>query len=83
MKFKIKHLKNLLVRVFTGDKYYVCEECHKIHKRDGNEVRLDEDKEHLRFYPLWYGSVGWECFVAQQEELRRVFRESIFGIKDI
>jgi hypothetical protein len=83
MKFKIKHLKNLLVRVFTRDKYYVCEECHKIHKRDGNEVRLDGDKESLRFHPLWYGSVGWECFVTQQEELRRVFRESIFGIKDI
>lgn len=83
MKFRIKHLKNLLVRVFTCDKYYICEECHKIHKRDGNEVRLDEPRENLMVHHLWYGSVSRECFIKQQEELRRVFRKSLFGIKDI
>ena len=79
MEFKIKHFKNLLVRFFTRDKYYVCEECHKIHKRDGKEVRLDKDKEHLLSHPLWYGSVGRKCFIAQQEKVRQIFREMLCG----
>ena len=41
MLFRIKHIPNMLVRVFTVDKYYICEECHKLHKRDGKEIRLD------------------------------------------
>jgi hypothetical protein len=81
IRFKVKHFPNLLVRLFTKDSYYICEECHKIHKRDGKEVRLDEDKKHLMSHPLWYGSVGWECFVAQQRHVRKVLREAL--LKDL
>jgi hypothetical protein len=77
MLFKLKHIPNLLIRVFTKDKFYICEECHKIHKRDGNEVRLDEPREHLMSHPLWYGSVGWDCFVYQQRRVRKILRESL------
>ena len=79
MKFKIKHLKNLLIRFFTRDKYYVCEECHKIHKRDGKEVRLDKgDTDTLLSHPLWYGSVSKECFDRQYEEVRELLRKVFY-----
>lgn len=79
MKFKIKHLGNLLIRFFTRDKYYVCEECHKIHKRNGKEIRLEEGGGRLLSHPLWYGSVDRECFDRQQERVRQMLREAIFG----
>lgn len=77
MMFKIKHLGNLLVRLLTFDKYYICEECHKIHKRDGKEIRLDEDREHLLSHYLWYGSVGRDCFIEQQLRVRKLLRDSL------
>jgi hypothetical protein len=77
MLFRIKHIPNMLVRVFTRDRYYICEECHKLHKRDGKEVRLDEPREHLMVHPIWYGSVGWECFVRQQRYVRKILREAL------
>lgn len=83
MKFKIKHLGNLLIRFFTRDKYYVCEECHKIHKRDGREIRLDEDVEHLMFHPMWYASVGRACFNRQQENVWKMLRDAMLGNKKI
>lgn len=81
MKFKIKHIKNLLVRFFTRDKYYVCEECHCIHKRDGKELRLDTEcvGSKLMSHPLWYGSVKHKCFVKQQMEVRQLLRDAILG----
>ena len=78
MKFKIKHLGNLLIRFFTKDKYYICEECHKIHKRDGNEIRFDEDTERNMYHSMWYASVSRECFNRQQEKVWRLLRESMF-----
>lgn len=82
MWFKIKHIPNLLVRVLTKDKYYVCEECHKIHKRDGREIRLDEPKEHLMSHPLWYGSVCCESFIEQQVRVSRLLKNSLLGKED-
>ena len=82
MRFKIKHFGNLLVRFFTRDKYYICEECHKIHKRDGREIRLDEPREHLMSHPLWYGSVCRESFIEQQIRVRKSIRNSLLGRKD-
>lgn len=81
IRFKVKHLRNLLVRLFTNDNYYVCEECHHIHKRDGQELRLDEECEgsKLMSHYLWYGSVNRECFIKQQQEVRKLLRDAIFG----
>lgn len=81
MKFKIKHLGNLLIRFFTKDKCYVCEECKRIHKRDGKEIRLDAecDRSILLSHPLWYGSVHRDCFDKQQAEVRKMLREAILG----
>lgn len=82
MKFKIKHFPNLLVRFFTRDRYYICEECHKLHRRDGREIRLDEPREHLMSHPLWYGSVCRESFIEQQVRVRKSIRNSLLGKKE-
>jgi hypothetical protein len=79
VKFKIKHFKNLLIRIFTFDKYYVCEECHKIHKRDGQELRLELGPGELMSNRLWYGSVSKECLDEQQRKFRELMREH-FGV---
>lgn len=58
VRFKVKHLYNLVVRLLTSDRYYVCEECKKIHRRDGSECRLDKDESgELMSSRWWYGSV--------------------------
>lgn len=69
MGFKVKHLKNLVVRLITRDSYYVCEECHKIHKRDGNEIRLDNSTG-LLSNRWWYGSVSRECFMELRKRMK-------------
>jgi hypothetical protein len=62
-KFHIKHLPNLIIRFIAKDKYYVCEECYKIHKRNGKEIRFDKnDIGKLLSHRLWYGSVSEECY---------------------
>lgn len=83
MKFKIEHLRNLLVRFFTNDKYYVCEECKRIHKRDGKEIRLDvgDENDRLMCHPLWYGSVHIDCYKKLQTDVGKLLREAIFGKK--
>lgn len=82
IRFKVLHFPNLIIRFITKDKYYICEECHKIHKRDGKEIRLDEPLEHLMSHPIWYGSVSIDCFIKQQREVREAIRKSLLGIKD-
>jgi hypothetical protein len=82
IRFKILHFPNLLVRFFTKDTYYICEECNKIHKRDSKEVRLDESREHLMSHPLWYGSISRDCFIKQQREVWESLRKSLLEIKD-
>lgn len=77
MIFKIKHLGNLLVRFFTKDKYYVCEECHKIHERDGKELRLEGGSGRLLSHHLWYGSVSRECYVRLHNRVSRMLGEVI------
>ena len=73
--FKIKHMSNFLVRILTLDKYYVCEECRKIHKRDGKEIRLDEPCENLTCCHWWYGSVCRKSYIELQNRIQRLIRE--------
>ena len=42
MKFKRKLQLTLysLFSIITFHKYYICESCHKIHKRTGNEFEI-------------------------------------------
>lgn len=76
--FRVKHIPNLLVRCLSYDRYYICEECHKIHKRDGKELRLEgPDDEHRSAGKLWYGSVSHQCFMDQQLRVNMMLRNAI------
>lgn len=58
MKFYIRNLPNLLVRFFSFDRFYVCDACKKIHKRDGKEIRFDDGNcGSLLASRWWYPSV--------------------------
>ena len=78
-KFKIKHVRNFIVRFITQDTYYVCEECHRIHKRDGKEIRLDDERENLLLYYLWYGSVCTNCYCKTIQTAGKLLRDAIIG----
>lgn len=78
-KWYTKQLPNLLVRVFTLDNFYVCADCGSIHRRDGEELRLDhEDESILMSHPIWYGSVKRECAVKTIEEACSLLRNAMF-----
>lgn len=74
--FKRNHLVNLIIRFISKDNFYVCEVCHHVHKRDGKEIRLDTGK--LISHPLWYGSVKRQCFLNQQNKVRRLLRQVVW-----
>ena len=76
MNFKIKHFSNLLVRFFTGDRYYICEECHKVHKRDGQEIRLELGGGKLLAHRLWYGSVSKDCYIVMKQRLSKMLKSN-------
>ena len=73
--FKTKHISNFLVRLLTFDMYYVCEECNKIHKRDGKEIRLDEPRENLIHCHWWYGSVCRKSYTELFNRIRQLIRD--------
>jgi hypothetical protein len=76
--FRVKHIPNLLVRCLSYDRYYICEECHKIHKRDDKELRLEgPDNEHRSAGKWWYGSVSHQCFVDQQLRVNMMLRNAV------
>ena len=77
IKWYIKHIPNLVIRVISHDKYYICEECGAIHNRDGDEIRLDTDYKHLMSNPIWYGSVACKCFEKQQREVSRLLHDAM------
>lgn len=69
--FRVKHFPNLIVRLATLDKYYICEECRKIHKRDGKELRLEgSDKSHRTAGKYWYCSVSNYCHNKLRSKVR-------------
>lgn len=79
--FRVKHFPNLIVRLITLDKYYICEECHKVHKRDGKELRLESDKAHRTAGKYWYCSVSKDCYNKLWAKVRGTLMADI--IRDI
>lgn len=80
--FRVKHFPNLIVRLITLDKYYICEECHKIHKRDGKELRLEgSDKSHRSAGKYWFCSVSSECYSKLINKVRGTLMADI--IRDL
>lgn len=71
IKWKIKQFPNLIIRLATFDRYYVCDECHCVHKRDGTEIRFDDDLKHLMSNRWWYGGV---CRKGYEDTMNRVVK---------
>ena len=40
LKRKVQLTLYSLFSIITGNRYYICEDCHRIHKKTGNELAL-------------------------------------------
>lgn len=77
LPFELRHIPNAAVRIITRDRCYVCEDCHRIHKRDGQELRLDNPEFwQLMSHPIWYGSVAEDCAAKTIQKARDILRQS-------
>jgi len=43
IKFYIKRLPEILIHKITLRKYYLCDKCKHIHKRNNNEIDLNSE----------------------------------------
>ena len=60
-----------LFSILTFHKYYICEDCHKIHKRNGNEFKVCGG---------WYEPhvfVSIDCANKVMNDVRKKLRELI------
>jgi len=76
IKWKLKQLPNLIVRLVTFDHCYICEECHRIHKRKETDIRFDNESDigRLMSNRWWYGGVcrkGYEDTINRAVNLLR------------
>lgn len=78
MKFYIRNLRNLAVRVATFNRYYVCDECRTIHKRDGAELDLTPEIKYRGAWRWWYPSVCQRGFDSVMGRASSAIRSSIF-----
>lgn len=78
-RFHIHNFRNLAVRLATRDKYYVCDECRTIHKRDGTELDNTPNIEHRAVWRWWYPSVCQHGYDFVMNRASEAIRDSIFG----
>lgn len=73
MKLRTKKiLKRRLMQILTFNKYYICGECGKIHKKDGSEL---ESKE-------WIDIICRECYVNTMNKISNIFTGAYEDAKD-
>lgn len=79
IKWKIKQFPNLIIRLITFDHYYICDECHCVHKRDGTEIRFDIDDGigELMSNKWWYSSVCREGHNRVMDEAAMAIRNGL------
>lgn len=82
MKFYIRNFKNLVVRLVTFNKYYVCDECRKVHKRDGSELDLTPETKHRGAWVWWYPSCCQSGVTAVMNRACDALHEGLFGVAD-
>ena len=79
MKFYIRNFKNLVVRLVTFNRYYVCDECRKIHRRDGSELDLTPEIKYRGAWVWWYPSVCQQGVEDVMGRASSAIKSSIFG----
>ena len=79
MKFYVRNFKNLVVRLVTFNRCYVCDECRRIHKRDGTELDLTPEIQYRGAWTWWYPSVCQRGFDSAMDRASDAIRGSIFG----
>ena len=79
LKWYIEHIPNLIIRLCTFDLFYVCDECHKIHKRNGKEIDLGDPNGigTLLTNKWWYGSVYHECYCEVMNKAFEIMSEAV------
>ena len=78
LHWKIKQFPNLIVRLLTFDNCYICDECNKIHKRDGTEIRFDDfDPKYLISNRWWYGGVCRKGYEDTMNRVAKLLRDEI------
>ena len=77
LKWKIKQFPNLVVRLITFDRCYICDECKRIHKRDGKEIRFDDEPKHLLLNKWWYGGVCQKGFEETMNRVSKILKEGV------
>lgn len=71
LKKKIELTWYALFSIVTFHKYYICKYCHKIHKRNGNEIKACSG---------WYEPhvfVCYNCVCAAANNVTREFWENL------
>ena len=63
MKFYIKRWKEILIYKLTFKKYYLCDKCKHIHKRQSNDVDINSK------YGLYVSNVCAENSIIKAREL--------------
>lgn len=72
MKLRTKKiLKRRLMQIFTFNKYYICGECGKIHKKNGTEL---ESKE-------WIDIICRECYDNTMNKISKIFNDMYEDVK--
>ena len=77
IKWKIKQFPNLVIRLCTFDHCYICEECHRIHKRKETDIRLDDDPKHLISNKWWYSAVCRKGYENTMNRVAKLLRDEI------
>jgi hypothetical protein len=79
IKWKLKQFPNLIVRLVTFDRCYICDECHRIHKRKETDIRFDDESDigRLMSNRWWYGAVCRKGYEHVMNEAAKALRDGI------
>ena len=68
LRRKIELLPRVLLKWITHNRYYICEECHRIHKRNGKELDLSSK---------WAITVSVECASNVARKARKLIWQAV------
>jgi hypothetical protein len=66
---KIQLIPRIFIKIVTNNNYYICDSCHKLHKRKGKEFDLNSK---------WAITVNYECSNKSINKAKNLIIDSIF-----